>query len=388
MARFTVKLVLPALFVLSALAAGCGGRASKTPVADTSTSIATARVHARTWPSTFEAGGIVRARTTATIASRMLAPVMTVHVHAGDHVRRGAPLVTLEAREMTATQARAQAASSGSDDEVRAAEATVRSADAALTFAQATHDRVRTLFEKRSATAHELDQARAARDEARAQLASARSGLAAATAARAAAAATAEAASAALSYSTLIAPFDGIVTERAVDPGDMAVPGAPLLTMEDPRAARLDVTLDEARAAFVSRSRPAKVRLGDGDDATWVDAVIAEIARVDPASHSFLIKLDLPAGVHPPSGSFGRARFEGPARRGLLIPASAAIRRGQLTFVYVVDDEHRVRLQPISTGTQVDDRLEVLAGLAEDARIVSEPPVSLVDGARITEGTR
>jgi multidrug resistance efflux pump len=174
MARFTVKLVLPALFVLSALAAGCGGRASKTPVADTSTSIATARVHARTWPSTFEAGGIVRARTTATIASRMLAPVMTVHVHAGDHVRRGAPLVTLEAREMTATQARAQAASSGSDDEVRTAEATVRSADAALTFAQATHDRVRTLFEKRSATAHELDQARAALDEARAQLASAR----------------------------------------------------------------------------------------------------------------------------------------------------------------------------------------------------------------------
>jgi multidrug efflux pump subunit AcrA (membrane-fusion protein) len=373
---------------LAVVAAGCRGGTAEAPAAAAPLAVATARAEKVEWPSTFEAGGIVRARTTAAIASRLLAPVVTVHVRAGDRVKRGAPLVTLEAREIAAAQARARAASSGSDDGVRAAAAVVRSAEAALTFARATHDRIRGLHETRSATAHELDQATAALDAAQAQLASARANLAAAEASRTAAGAAVDAATAALSYSTLTAPFDGIVTARAVDPGDMAAPGVRLLTLEEPGAVRLEVALDEARATMVSTSQPARVALGHTESESWIDATVAEIARVDPASHSFLVKLDLPAAVQRPSGTFGRARFDGATREAVVIPATAAIRRGQLTFVFAVDDGDRARLQPISPGARADGRLEVLAGLAANARVVREPGAALADGTIVAGSGR
>jgi multidrug efflux pump subunit AcrA (membrane-fusion protein) len=383
-----VKPILPSMLIAALLAAGCGGGTSHGTAASEPKAAATARVQASVLPSSFEAGGILRARTTAAIASRLLAPVITVHVRAGDRVRRGAPLVTLESRQITAALTGAQAASLGSDEEIRAAEGSVRAADAAFALARVTHDRMRTLFDKRSATQHEFDQATAALEHAQAQVTSARAGLAAASASRKAAGAAADAASAALSYATLTAPFDGVITERTVDPGDMAAPGVRLLTLEDAGAVRLEVTLDEARAATISRSQPARVSLGDANDAPAIDAVVTEIARVDPASHSFVVKLDLPASVGQPSGTFGRARFDGPARKALVIPASAAIRRGQLTFVYVVDEDNRVRLQPISPGAPSGERLEVLAGLGENARVVVQPPASLFDGTLIREGGR
>lgn len=380
-----MKPILPAVLSLPLVVAACGGAPQPSPAGAAPVPVSTSRVEVRDLPAAFEAGGIVQARTTASIASRILAPVIAVHVRAGDRVARGARLVSLEGREVAAARARAQAASRGSDDGVSAAEGAVRAAEAALTLSQATYDRVRTLHEKRSATPHELDQATAGLDGARAQLASARANLAAAGASRIEAHAAVEAASAAEGYGTLAAPFDGVVTERAVDPGDMAVPGVRLLTIEDRSATRLEVILDEARAVMVATAQPVRVALGDGADAAWVDAVVGEIARVDPASHSVLVKLDLPANAHQPSGTFGRARFAGRVRQALVIPAAAAVPRGQLTFVYVVDDGGRVRLQPISPGARTGDLLEVLAGLDANARVVNRPSAALIEGTRIRE---
>lgn len=380
-----VKPITASILSAALLAAGCGGGEPQEPHTS-ATPVATIRVQTTERPATFETGGIVRSRTTAAIASRVLAPVAAVHVRAGDRVRRGAPLVVLERREMEAAHARAEAASVGSEENVRAAEATVEATEAALTLARATHERIDVLHDRRSATPHELDQATSALDQARAQLASARAGYAGAVASRDAARAAVDAASATLSYTTLTAPFDGVVTERAVEPGDMAAPGVRLIVLEDPAALQLEVTIDATRAAMVSPRQPARVWLDDRH--AWIDAVVSEIERIDPASHSFLVKLDLPSTVQHRSGTFGRARFEGPPRPGVFVPASVAVRRGQLTFVYVVDEDGRVRLQPIAPGAQVDDQLEVLAGLDENARVVTRPPAWLSDGAHIGEGGR
>lgn len=382
-----MKSIVPVL-ALALLVTACGTDAPRPAEDAPPAQVATARAELVDLPSSFEAGGVVRARTNAAIASRLLAPVVDVHVRAGDRVRRGAPLVTLEGREIAAMRNQADATANASEEEVRAAEGAVRAAEASLALARATHERVRALHEKRSATAHELDQATAALDGAQAQIDSARARLSAAVASRAAAAAAVEAAAAAQAYTTLTAPFDGVITERLIDPGDMAAPGVRLLTLEDPRALRLEVTLDEARAAMVSKDQAVRVALDGANPDARVEAVVGEIARLDPASHSFLAKIDLPSTVTAPSGAFGRARFDGPARKALVIPASSAIRRGQLTFVYVVGSDQRVRLQPISPGAQTDDRLEVLAGVDEHATVVRRPPAALADGARISESSR
>ena len=77
-------------------------------------------------------------------------------------------------------------------------------------------------------------------------------------------------------------------------------------------------------------------------------------------------------------------RFPGAPRRALTVPASALVKRGQLTFVYRVDAERRVRLRPVSVAGHAQDRVEILAGLREGDEIVKSPPSPLTDGTPVT----
>ena len=350
--------------------------------------VSTSAVTSSAFVSVFEAGGIVRARATAVISSRIMAPVTDVRVRAGDRVRSGSSLVVLDGREIEANRARATATLASATEAAQAAQAEVRSAQAAVTLARATHDRVRTLHEKRSATTQELDQAVSALDMADAQIAQAQSHLAAANAARDAARAASDAVTITSSYTVLSAPFDGVVTERSVDPGSMATPGLGLITVEDTKGFRLEVPLDESRAAQVAVGEPVMVRLGEDRLADPVPGRVSEIARVDPASHSFLVKIELPSATDLRSGVFGRAQFTGESRNTLSVPAMAAVRRGQLTFVFTVDRENRARLRAVSPGSVSGDRLEILAGLRENDTIITNPPPSLTDGAAVSGARR
>jgi multidrug efflux pump subunit AcrA (membrane-fusion protein) len=372
------------------LMAGCGAPPQSRTPAPPPLAVSVVPAESAALESPFEAGGVVRAKATAAVASRLMAPIVAVHVAAGDRVRRGAPLVTLDSREIEANRSRAAAAFASAVEAARAAESDLGSAKAAVSLARATHDRIRTLHDKRSATPQELDQAAAALDAADAQFNAARARMSAAAAAREAAQAASDAATIAASYAVLSAPFDGLVIERSADPGVMATPGGALLTVEATTGFRLEVALDEARAAHVAPGQVTHIEIGDAaSSGYWTgEGRVSEIARVDPASHSFLIKLDLPNQPSLRSGLFGRARFAGPSRQTLVIPASAAIRRGQLTFVYVVNAEGRAVLQPVSPGAETGDRIEVLAGIREGDRVVTDPPGSLADGTPVTGATR
>jgi RND family efflux transporter MFP subunit len=380
---------LPPL-IAAALAVGCGAPppehapdAAAPPV-----TAALARAETIELPSSFDAGGTVRARTTAAIASRILAPVVEVRVRAGDRVRSGTVLISLDGRAIAADRARSEASLASAVEGARAAEAEVQTAESAAALARTTLQRVRTLREKRSATEQELDQAVSAADAAQAQLHSARARSQAANAAREAARAASEGAAISGSYATLTAPFDGVVTMRSVDPGSMAAPGVPLLTIDDARAYRLEVPLDESRAVQVRSGQQAEVEITGASGSERMSGHVTEIARIDAASHSFLVKIDLPANPQLRSGAFGRARFAGPARRALTIPSSAAVRRGQISFVFVVDDRGRARIQPVSLGAELPERVEVLAGVREGERVVVSPPATLHDGGRVAGDTR
>lgn len=384
--RPAVKPTLLSLLALAVFTASCGAPPDKPAQEVPPLPVTIATAEHVSLPSSFEAGGIVGARSTATIASRMLAPVLDVHVRAGDRVRRGATLVTLDGREVAAYRSQAAATVASATDAVRAADADARSAQASVVLARATYERIRGLHAKRSATAQELDQAQSALDVAEAHLAAARARQASAASAREAADSASTAAAVTMTYARLTAPFDGLVTSRSVDPGSLATPGQPLLTLEDSAGFRLEVVVDEARAAQVAAGQSVDVRIGSSEagQPTTCSATVSEVARVDPVSHSFLIKIDLPPKALMRSGLFGRARFAGPSRQTLTVPASAAVRRGQLTFVYRVDADNRARLQPVSPGATSADRLEILAGLREGDRVILNPPVALGDGARVT----
>jgi multidrug efflux pump subunit AcrA (membrane-fusion protein) len=381
----------PLIIVLASSATLTGAcRESSAPQAATVAPIAvsTAPVSSSVLASSLEAGGVVTSRTTAVIASRIMAPVAAVHVRAGDRVRRGAPLVTLDGRELDANRASAIATLASAAESQLAAESELRSAQATLTLARATHDRIRTLHGQRSATPQELDQAVSALDVAEAQFKQAQAHRSAANAAHDAARAASDAAGIASSYATLTAPFDGVVSERAVDPGSMANPGTPLVTLEEGTAFRVEVSLDESRAASVKVGDTVTVRVDQGPAPDPLSGRVSEIARVDPSAHSFIVKIDLPVVSGLRSGLFARARFTGSPRTTLTVPVSAAIHRGQLTFVFAVDRESRARLRAVSPGISDGDRLEILAGLRANDIVITNPPSSLTDGAAITGSRR
>jgi RND family efflux transporter MFP subunit len=326
---------------------------------------------------------VLRARTSSLIASRVLAPIADIRVRPGDRVVRGQVLAVLDGREFQANADRAVAARAAALQSVRAAQADKEAADASLALAKASHDRIQALHARRSATPQELDESVAALRAATARVAGAEAHAGEAAAASTSAEAAANAAAIAVSYATIVAPFDGVVSARAADPGTMATPGAPLITLEDTSAYRLEVLLDEARARQTTVGQAAEIRVDDSSSHRWTEGRIAEISRIDPASHGFVVKVDVPGSGNLRTGAFGRARFSGAPRSAIAVPASAIVYRGQLAFVFLVDVDRLARLRPVSIGQTAGDRVEVLAGLKAGDEIVANPPASLADGTRI-----
>jgi multidrug efflux pump subunit AcrA (membrane-fusion protein) len=328
---------------------------------------------------TIDAGGVVQARTTATIAARILAPVREVRVSPGDRVRRGQTLVVLEGDDLAAGAQAARSAALAAEQGSRAANAELQAAEASLSLARASHDRVAGLQARGSATAQELDDATGALRSAEARVAGASARAEQAGSMVEGARAASSQARTTHAFAAIAAPFDGVITERMVEPGNLASPGMPLLRLEDTGEFRLEVRLDE--------SHVGQIRAGDSvsvlrdSERTSTRGTVVEISRaVDADARAFLVKIALPDAPDLRSGAFAKARFNGPPRRGLTVPPSAIVRRGQVTSVFVVDEGvARVRLVQVSGP-------EVLAGLTESELVILAPPAGLTDGRHVRVG--
>jgi hypothetical protein len=128
------------------------------------------------------------------------------------------------------------------------------------------------------------------------------------------------------------------------------------------------------------------VRLGDQPD--LVEGTVAEITEsVDPVEHAFIVKIDLPAIQGLRSGLFGRARFQATGARGIAIPSSAVLRRGQLTIVFT-EDGGIARMRMVQVADEAGGMTRVSAGLADGDRVVLNPPADLTDGRPVTVSGR
>ena len=367
-----------AALLMSAALAGCSARRAAAAPADAAEPIAVtiAQVAMTDVTSAIDSGGVVQARTTATIAARILAPVREVRVSPGDQVREGQTLIVLAGDDLAAGARAARSAVLAAGQGSKAAAAELQAAEAGLALARASYDRIAGLQAKRSATAQELDDATASLRSAEAHVAGASARAQQAASAVESARAASDQASTTESFTTISAPFGGMVTEKMVEPGNMASPGVPLLRLEDTRGFRLEVRVDESRAGQIRNGDSVPVFLGAGT--SLITGTVVEVSRaVDADARAFLVKIALPDAPGLRSGEFGKARFGGTPRRALTVPPSAIVRRGQLTSVFVVDkDVARVRLVNLSES-------EVLAGLTESEIVILSPPAGVADGRRV-----
>jgi RND family efflux transporter MFP subunit len=182
-------------------------------------------------------------------------------------------------------------------------------------------------------------------------------------------------------YTRISAPFAGVVTAKSVEPGNLAAPGAPLVTIEREGAYRLEALVDESKLPFVKTGQIAAVELETLD--RQLDARVSEIVpAVDSASRAYTVKIDLPAVPNLRSGMFGRARFPMGTRKVVAVPAAAVVERGQLQSVFVIE-EGVARNRLVTTGRRQPNAVEVLSGLSAGEKVVSPIPASLADGSRV-----
>lgn len=368
---------------LLALLAACteAPRPETAPQAQAPIPVATVDVATENWPSVYEATGTVRARTSAMISSKLMGYVREVRVQTGDRVRAGQLLIGLDARDLDIASRRAEAAR----DEVRAAipqaDSAVTAAKASLDLDQATYRRMKELYDKKSISDHEFDEVSAKLKTSQAAYEMAQAGRRQLDARIAQAGEEVRAAEINRGYTEISAPFSGIVTAKSVDPGTLATPGAPLLTIERDGGYRLEASVEESKAGAIRTGQPATVTL-DGIAQTIESRVSEIVPAVDAASRSYIVKIDLPAIANVRSGLFGRAAFPVGSRSVTAIPAAAVIESGQLQSVMVADSGiARTRL--IVTGDKAKDRVEVLSGLNPGDKIIFPIPSGLTDGARV-----
>ena len=347
--------------------------------------------------ATFEATGTVRSKFSAVLSSKIVGQVLAVTVREGDRVTAGQLLVEIEARDAQAGLARAQGALGEARHAVDEVERSIRAAESAKTAAEAnqrlaavTQQRYKQLLDTKDISQQEFDEVDARYKAASADVQSASDNIDALRARRemvhsrvAQAEADVENAKVAIGYARVTAPTPGVVSRRSVDPGALASPGTPLVTIDDDRTLRLEAIVEEGRAGAVAIGRQATVYV-DALGGEPLNGTVAEINPTsDASSRSFVARIDLPPDPRLRPGLFGRAVFPIGAVDVITVPRVAVVERGQTSTVFVVEGEGTARLRFVTTGKAYGDRVEVLTGLSKGDRVITRDVAQLADGARV-----
>jgi RND family efflux transporter MFP subunit len=346
-------------------------------------------------PDEIEAPGFVIAEATAQVASRTTGTVMRVAVREGDLVRRGQLLAQLDDREFIARKSAAEAALQEAAAGVAGATRAVALAQAQADIAKKTYDRYVYLRNQKSVSPQEFDEVEAKQRAAQAGLDQAKAQVRQAEAAHARADAEARAAQEVASYARIVAPFDGRVVRRTVEPGSLITPGMPLFAVEDTARYQIEVTLPSyavmpaaGGASPVRRGSPARVEFDAIPGRSFSGKVVEMEAGADPLSHSVQVRVGLPPDPALQSGLFGRAWFRRGERRAILVSKSAVVERGQLRGVYVADIRGVATWRVVTLGKKTADQVEVLSGLSDGEQVVANPGTQELEGKKVVASVK
>lgn len=323
------------------LLAGCGSKEEPVTVVSAASqkTIQAVVVEAKptSVPIRVEVTGQVAPIFQATLSSRIQGTIDLLLVREGTKVTKSQLLIQLDSRDLQADLARANAE--------------VENAKPHL-------DRMNQLYAQDAVSKQEMENA---------------------TRAYRVAEANRKAVEAQLSYTAVRAPFDGVITEKKVEAGELASPGQPLLKMEDPQRLRLEAMVAEGDLKSVSPGDKIPVVI----DALGAQALISTVSQIlpagDPQTHTFMVKVDLPNTVGLKAGMFGRFQLDKGLTQTILVPSTAVVERGELMSLYVVGTDQIARLRWVKLGRRFEKHVEILSGINVGERV-------LMDGSRGVDG--
>lgn len=283
------------------------------------------------------ATGYIEAEHPVSVSTRITAPVRDVLVREGDSVTRGQALLVQDNAEQLGLLAQANALSQGA------------------TLAE---QRVLALYRQGWAT-------KKARDEAVYNAQAAR--------------ASAGALRARLDQMTVRAGISGVVLKRDVEPGDLVTPGKLLLQLGDPASARVTATVDERDIPRIQRGQLALMS-SDGLPGKVVHGRVTEITPGgDPNQRAFRVRIGFEKPESLPFGLTLEVNIVTREHNNALLVPSGAVTDGK---VWVVEDG-RAKLRAVRTGVVGTDKTEIVSGLAQDDRVIVNPPKELEEGQKV-----
>lgn len=346
--------VLAAASVASVLLLTSCGKSTPPAEAPSGPALATRVVQPVRVPVERTVDGTIEAVNQATVSAQTAGRVAEILYDVDDVVPAGAVIVRLKGVEQRAGLTAANA--SLSEAKARAAEA------------EANYARIADMYQRRVVSKAQFDQATANRDAAVARLTAAEASL---TSAREG-----------VGYTEVRAPYGGVVTKRHVEVGETVVPGSPLMTGISLKDLRVATYVPQTVLAQVESRKQANVYLGEKSVRATKITVFPEAAT---ASGTFRARVELPPGsIDAAPGTYVKVGLVVGEAARLTVPASALVRRSEVTAVYVVDAKNVPALQMVRPGPRSGDEVEILAGLKAGDRVALDPVVASqrIAGAR------
>lgn len=298
----------------------------------------------------FETTGTVRAKTSSVIASRMMGTVTSVGVKEGDRVGPGQLLLTIDDRDVA--------------QRVKAAEKGLEGAKQQQSLSDITYQRYKKLYDEKALAGQELDQIETRKKVADIEYERAKAMLEEARINR--------------GFARITSPSSGVVTEKKIEVGSLAVPGVPLLTVEDNSSFRVEVNADEKLSGTIKTGMTVSVLI-DVLDREINGKVTEVVPSVDPMNRSFLVKIAL-SDKALKNGYYAKVAIPVGKKQALLVPKKAVVEKGQLTGVYAVDKNYVIAYRLVRTGKPYGEKVEILAGLDPGDTVIVDGVEKAVDG--------
>jgi RND family efflux transporter MFP subunit len=297
----------------------------------------------------------------------------------GAHVKGGQVLATIETPDLDAQYAAAKA-------DLDAARAKVKVANAAMEFAKTTYDRWRD-SPKGVVSIQETESKKADYETARASYDAAIAGVNSDQG-------VVDRLHALEEFKNLVAPFDGTVTGRNTDIGDLINAGSgsggggasPPFKVADVHEMRVYVQVPQSMSAGIVPGMTAELSLPQYPERVFKATVATTASAIDPASRALLVELhaDNPDGVLQP-GTYAQVHFNlKPNPNVLTIPATALIFQQAGMQVAVVGPDSHAELKPVTLGRNFGTDVEILRGLSPSDRVINSPPDSLTQGELVS----
>ncbi len=351
-----------ALLAIASVLSACGGHDEHPALASSQPELKTQaelfKVQNQSLPVFALFPGSVITSDQISISSRVMGYVRSVDVHEGQTVKSGDTLLTIDSTDVTGAINQAQAA--------------VNKAWAALADAKNNYERYANLYKENAVPKQMFEQMQTAYKVAQSNYSAAIAGL--------------KQAKSQLTYVKITAPFSGTITSRSVDPGQMATPGLPLMTLQGSGQKQVEVQFSSQAFATLKLGDPVTVRYTDfqGEQHQFQGTVERMVDATDPVTHTHTVKIGVPENVNVRSGNYVIVQIAVAHETGMLVPLTAIHDRGGIRGVFVLDDQNRAWFRMVRLGHVIDGKQVILSGLVPGERLVTQSDDRLQNGIVIT----